>query len=93
MAPSLAESRRVCRFDGRGRDGLSCRPPTLDIHHILKGKYDVYEVNDVKGHGADDYDDDHDDDECRTVCKVDDSGPAALSCKPPTLNFHEMILN
>ena len=27
-APSLAESRKVCRFEGSGRAGLRCNPPT-----------------------------------------------------------------
>ena len=39
-APSSAESRRVCSFDGSGRAGLSCKPPTLNKDIILKGKLD-----------------------------------------------------
>ena len=28
MAPLFAESRKVCRFNGSGRAGLRCSPPT-----------------------------------------------------------------
>ena len=29
-APLLAESRKVCRFEGSGRAGLRCSPPTFN---------------------------------------------------------------
>ena len=29
-APFLAESRKVCRFEGSGRAGLRCSPPTFN---------------------------------------------------------------